>query len=302
MWRPSVSVVMCTYNGEQFISEQMNSILAQTYPVSEFLIFDDCSTDNTVAIIKGYLTKYPFIKFSQNPANLGYNHNFQQALLAARSEVIAIADQDDYWHPQKIERMIGAWNKEMPIIHCDSQRFEGQIPEKPHSKRLYTRFQGTDSRKLFFYNSISGHALMLQRRFLSLVLPLEKEIYYDWWMAFVASCNGGVDFINETLVYQRVHHSNVTISNTTTDKEKLIKGREDVRVHLKKFASAPNIKPEDKRLAELYYKRLSDMDSFFKRLLLYLLILQNRKTFFYQKRRVVGIFSHLKHAYYWAFW
>jgi glycosyltransferase involved in cell wall biosynthesis len=293
---------MCTYNGEQFISEQINSILAQTYPISEFLIFDDCSADNTVAIIEDYVIKYPFIKFTQNKTNLGYNHNFQQALLAASSEVIAVADQDDYWHPQKIERMIGAWNKERPIIHCDSQRFEGKIPDKPYSKRLYTSFQGTDSKKLFFYNSISGHALMLQRHFLSLVLPLEKEIYYDWWMAFVASCNGGVDFINETLVYQRVHHANVTVDNTATDKEKLIRGREDVRAHLKKFVSAPNITPEDKRLGELFYKRLSNLNSFFNRLLLYLLILRYRKTVFYRKVRVIGIFSHLKHAYYWAFW
>jgi hypothetical protein len=73
-------------------------------------------------------------------------------------------------------------------------------------------------------------------------------------------------------------------------------------LHLKKFVSAPKIKPKDKRLGELFYKRLTKLDSFFDRLLLYILILQYRNTVFYQKRRVVGIFSHVKHAYYWAFW
>jgi glycosyltransferase involved in cell wall biosynthesis len=301
MWRPSVSVVMCTYNGEQFIREQINSILAQTYPISEFLIFDDGSVDKTAAIIKSYVEAYPFIKFCQNKTNLGYNFNFQQALLAATSEVIAIADQDDYWHPQKIEKMIGAWDKSMPIIYCDSQRFEENIPAKFYSKRLNIRFKGDDSGKLFFFNSVSGHAMLLQRSFLSKVLPFEKDLYYDWWVAFVASFNGGVDFINETLVYQRVHESNVSIDNITNEKQKFLNYREVVKMHLKKFVTAPNLKAADKRLGELLYERLVNLNSFYNRLQFFLLILQYRKILFYYKRRVIGLFSHVKHAFFWAF-
>lgn len=53
----TVSVVMCTYNGEEFLREQMDSILAQTYPIMEIIVQDDCSTDNTVDIIKRYAVK-----------------------------------------------------------------------------------------------------------------------------------------------------------------------------------------------------------------------------------------------------
>lgn len=60
MDRKTVSVVMCTYNGEKYLREQINSILAQTYPLYELIIRDDCSTDNTVNILKEYEEKYSF--------------------------------------------------------------------------------------------------------------------------------------------------------------------------------------------------------------------------------------------------
>lgn len=301
MWQPSVSVVLCSYNGEQFICEQINSILAQTYPISEFLIFDDCSSDGTVALIQSYSISNPIIKLIRNPTNLGFTINFQQALAAAKSEVIAIADQDDYWHPEKIEKMIRVWNTDMPIIYCDSQRFTGTIPVKPRPKRLYNRFQGTDSRKLFFFNSVSGHALLLQRHFLNLVLPFEVGVFYDWWMAFVASCNGGVDFLNETLVYQRVHEANISIDTKKSKKEKFLAYRHEVRTHLNKFINAPNIKLKDKKLGEQFYKMLSSQASI-NRLRLFFLIYQYRYIVFYQKKRVFAFASHLKHAIYWAYW
>jgi glycosyltransferase involved in cell wall biosynthesis len=301
MWRPSVSVVMCTYNGEQFIKEQIDSILAQTYPIKEFLIFDDASSDDTVAIIEEYCKRHPVIKFKKNKSNLGYSFNFQQALLEANAEVIAIADQDDYWLPGKIERMLEAWNKDMPIIHCDSQRFNDHIPEKPHSKRLYTRFQGNDSKKLFFFNSVSGHAMLLQRNFLKMVLPFEKDIYYDWWVALVASCNGGVDYIDETLVYQRVHEDNVSIYEVKSERQALIDHREEVKTHLPKFLTAPNLKIVDKKLGERLYKSLINLNGFKRRLQLFFLIFQYRKIVFYRKKRIIGFFSYFKNAWLIAF-
>lgn len=94
----TVSIVMCTYNGEQFLREQLDSILAQTYPIHELIIQDDCSTDHTADIVREYARQYPFIRFHANISNLGFNRNFQDALSKAEGDYIAIADQDDIWY------------------------------------------------------------------------------------------------------------------------------------------------------------------------------------------------------------
>lgn len=143
--------------------------------------------------------------------------------------------------------------------------------------------------------------MQVQRSFLNVVLPLEKEFYYDWWIAFVASCNGGVDFIDETLVYQRVHETNASIDKVISEKQRFINHREEIKTHLKKFLTAPNINRSDKKLGELFYKRLANLNSFYNRLRLFLLIFQYREIVFYRKRRLVSLFSNLKHSWRWAF-
>src|SRR5688500_11866126 len=155
MWRPSVSVVMCTYNGEKFLREQINSILAQSYPVKELLIFDDQSTDGTVAIIQSYLIDNPFIKFYRNPKNLGYNANFEQALLKASCEVSAISDQDDLWHPQKLEKIIAAFQDAgVVLVHSAAASIKDNIISCRAAQHR-NHFQGSDPKPLFFTNQIS---------------------------------------------------------------------------------------------------------------------------------------------------
>lgn len=92
-----VSVVLCTYNGEKYIREQLESIVSQTYPIHELLIQDDCSTDATPLIIEEYKEKYPFIRFYRNKNNLGFNRNFWKAFEKVTGDYIAISDQDDIW-------------------------------------------------------------------------------------------------------------------------------------------------------------------------------------------------------------
>lgn len=62
MTSPTVAVVMCTYNGEKYLRQQLDSILAQTYPIQELIVQDDCSTDTTLAILQEYEAKVPFMK------------------------------------------------------------------------------------------------------------------------------------------------------------------------------------------------------------------------------------------------
>lgn len=99
----SISVVMCTYNGDKYLEQQIDSILCQTYPIHELIIQDDCSTDRTVTIIEAYQKRDPRVKLYINEAPLGFNYNFSSAFAKAEGEYIASSDQDDIWRPDKIE-------------------------------------------------------------------------------------------------------------------------------------------------------------------------------------------------------
>ena len=299
MWKPTVSVVMCTYNGAAYLEEQLDSILAQTYPVQELLIFDDGSTDATPTLMRKYCVKHSIITFHENTTNIGFNSNFEQALKAASCEVIAIADQDDYWHPEKIERMIGAWKEDTLLMYCDSYRFKGAIPTNVTPNPIYRRFEGTDARKLFLFNTISGHAMLLKKRLLDLSLPFRPGVIYDWWMGVVAACNGGVSYLPETLVYQRVHEKNVTISNdphASKVQERAIY-KKQVLQHLQYFSTAPNLQEPYKKFGVLFYKLWSDSFKYPFYWPLFLFLIKNGEILLWYKKRKVGFFSQVKHSY-----
>lgn len=101
-----VSIVMCTYNGEEFIKEQLDSLLKQTYPIHEIIIQDDASTDKTWEILRDYKLKNSIIRCYRNDKNIGVQKNFITAYLKTSGDYIAPCDQDDIWAPNKIEFLI----------------------------------------------------------------------------------------------------------------------------------------------------------------------------------------------------
>ncbi len=295
----SVSVVMCTYNGTAFVEEQLQSILQQTYPLTEILIFDDASTDKTVAVLQTIAASHSIIRLHFNKTNLGFTRNFEQAMLAATSDVIAIADQDDIWKNTKIEKMIAAWKPEVPLIYCDSVRFNGIVPTNIVTNRRYRRYEGMDARKLFMFNTVSGHALMLRRELLQLVIPFHEKVTYDWWMAVVASYNGGVQYIPEVLVYQRVHTNNASIVNQAQHTPQLLKKwfKQSVIDSCLLFATIPNMPVEHKNVALKLAKLFQESFNYSFYWPLFLFLMQYRKLLFHYKMRRIGLVSHLKHSY-----
>src|SRR6186997_149500 len=104
-----VSIAMCTCNGERFLAEQLDSILAQSRPPDEIVICDDASTDGTWALLTTFAPKAPCpVTLRRNDTRLGVIGNFSQAMTLATGDAIALADQDDVWHPMKLEKLEGA--------------------------------------------------------------------------------------------------------------------------------------------------------------------------------------------------
>lgn len=98
-----VTVVMCTYNGERYVEEQLRTILAQTLPPAEVVVSDDGSTDKALHIVESVAQTCDIpVRVHRNADRLGYAENFLQACGHVRTRYIAFSDQDDEWAPTKL--------------------------------------------------------------------------------------------------------------------------------------------------------------------------------------------------------
>jgi glycosyltransferase involved in cell wall biosynthesis len=206
---PLVSIVIGTYNGETFLEEQLSSVQAQTYPHLEIIAIDDGSTDGTVRILHDYAVKDPRIKVVVNERNLGFIRNFEKGCLLSSGKWIALCDQDDYWHPDKVAKMVQAIG-DQPMIYCDSALCDAAL--RPIGKKIsdivhYQAFD--DCRQLCVFSRMYGHATLITRELFDKASPFIMEMPHDGWLAFHATLYGGVGYLAEVLVNYRQHASNV---------------------------------------------------------------------------------------------
>jgi glycosyltransferase involved in cell wall biosynthesis len=290
---PLVSVIMGTYNGKDYLGEQLESLLAQTYPSLEFLICDDCSTDGTYSLLESYAAKDSRIKLFQNPVNLGFNLNFEKLCRLASGEFIAIADQDDIWELDKIQYMMdNGWQHAATVlIHSSSAVFKTGQPRDGKKEISKLPFSGNDVRKLFVYNNISGHNMIIRKSLLEQALPFPKKVYYDWWLAGVACCNGTITYVDNVLAHHRIHECNASRIDNNLKVFYLY-----VLETLPVLLTIPNMSMEAKRFGLhllLRFKRLAD-----KRydLPLHFFLMKNAKTVFSFKKKRFPYFSYLKHS------
>lgn len=194
----TVSIVMCTYNGEQYIREQLDSIVSQTYPIYELIIQDDKSTDSTISIIQEYVDRYTYIRLYQNDRNLGFNNNFKSAIMKAVGEFIAISDQDDIWFPEKIAKQIEVIG-EKDICFSSYYRGTEFTEQTPVISPLY------NMERLIFSNCIPGHSMLIRQSFIRLPHVWNEHICYDWWFLICAHLNNGIAKIDIPLNWHRTH-------------------------------------------------------------------------------------------------
>jgi glycosyltransferase involved in cell wall biosynthesis len=293
-----VSIVMCTYNGEPFVARQLQTICGQTYTNLEIIVVDDCSTDNTWQQINEFARRDSRIKAYRNTVNLGIAKNFERACNLASADFIAFSDQDDLWHPEKIERLMQFWPDDVQLVYCDSQRFHGNIDHLSGvPRRGYRRFEGQDIRKLAIFNTISGHSLILKKELLEKIFPTADTVYYDWKAAIVAACSGGVAYLPETLTFQRVHNHNASVDSELdiSSTENIARFRSMVANHSKEFEKVSGLSSTDAAFLHKLGKLMEETASntvFSWRLFLFLF--SNQKWLFWQKKKKTAFFSRLK--------
>jgi glycosyltransferase involved in cell wall biosynthesis len=114
---PTVSVLMATYNGAQHLRAQLESIRQQTHAPHELWVADDGSTDDTRQIVAEFAERVSFpVRLRLNTQSQGYSENFLSATLLCEGDFIAFCDQNDEWHPEKLERCIGALEREDALL------------------------------------------------------------------------------------------------------------------------------------------------------------------------------------------
>lgn len=201
----TVSVVMCTYNGKQFLREQIDSILAQDYPLHEIIVQDDRSTDDTWDILQTYAKAHPgLFKLFRNDEQLGFNRNFHTALLRATGEYVAISDQDDIWFPQKISKQVAAiGNADL----CFSDYYTDLHYTLPLHNYVSPR---TDFEHMLFYDCTPGHSMLLRTDFVKGIKLWNYDIYYDWWLSMHAQIGHGLVKVDEALNWHRHYDGSAT--------------------------------------------------------------------------------------------
>jgi len=208
MTNPLVSIAMATYNGEKYLKEQLDSIYTQSYKNIEVIVTDDCSTDKTVEILEQYSSSHG-LKYCINQENLGFVKNFEKALTLCEGEYIALADQDDVWQTNKIQRLYESIGDAL-LIHSDASLIDGE------GKMIGDSYAKTSNKILrknimgyFFNNDATGCTMMFPRKVLSFVLPFPQDVIsHDWWIAIQAKKREVIQYIPEPLIAYRQHLSN----------------------------------------------------------------------------------------------
>jgi glycosyltransferase involved in cell wall biosynthesis len=286
MHTPLISIALCTYNGENYIIEQLDSLVNQDYPNLELIIVDDCSSDNTLEILTSYAAKFPFILIYQNESNLGYVKNFEKAISLCNGEYIALADQDDLWSLNKISILYKNINDHILIYHDSA--FVNEHGESMGKKMsdIINLYKGHDFKPFLFGNCISGHAMLFKRALIPYIMPFNKSYFHDHWIAFVATNHGSIGLVEECLVNYRQHDDASTdiLSKKAQKKEEPFS--EDKKLinwigHCKKHSNAKNYKFITSLHQLMLGKAMSDKFNY--RLAFFLMKDMNNLLYIYKK-------------------
>ncbi len=202
------SVVMATYNGELYVSEQIESVLKNMKENDELIISDDGSSDNTKTIVRSYMSCNKNIKLIEGPKG-GVTRNFENALKHVQGEVIFLCDQDDIWATNKIETVLSAMQGDITLVMHDAVVIQGE-------KVIYPSFMQHRGSKLglvnnLIKNSYIGCCMAFKRELLDYILPFpEKICMHDQWIGLISERYGRSKCLSDKLIQYRRHENNAS--------------------------------------------------------------------------------------------
>ncbi len=265
----NIQILLATYNGCQFVEEQLESIYRQKLPdeaTMSLLVSDDNSTDNTLSLIEPFFQKglngtciVKLNKKNNFESLTGACGNFSFALSQCSSEYIMFCDQDDYWLENKISLTLkkmkeseDAYGKDTPIlIFTDLSVVDENLKIIAPSFFSYQSMRAEWSDKLsqlMIQNVAPGCTMMANRALLNIALPIpEQAVMHDWWLMLVANAFGKVAYVNEPTILYRQHGNNQV-------------GAQNLKFNrlIKSFESGCKNLISTSRQADVFYQRYKD--------------------------------------------
>ncbi len=217
------AVVLCTYNGERFLPQQLDSLRRQTRQPECYVLSDDASDDASFALLQDFAADRMAagcrVILHRNVENLGYVRHFSAALQRAEADVLFPCDQDDVWHPEKIARMLPHFvaRPALWVLHADARLVDAA--GMPLGRQLFAELEvaraelaamhgGDAFHVLLRRNIVTGAVMALRRDLLARALPVGDGWAHDEWLAMLACLHGEVDTLEEILIDYRQHDSN----------------------------------------------------------------------------------------------
>lgn len=235
IFNSDVTILMATYNGEKYISEQIESIINQTFSNWELLVRDDGSTDSTIKILEKFENKDSRIRIIRDEVgNLGQCLNFNELMKNAKlNSYVMFSDQDDVWLPTKIEESMkeikkveSIYGTEAPIVvytNYNTVNSKLEYINTAYGKRDLNEYDPIANR-LLIQNWLMGCTMIINNKLLkySLEVPIEAD-NHDNWIALIASMTGHIHYLNKITMLHRWHSNNVTTNDETTNIKNRIK-------------------------------------------------------------------------------
>jgi glycosyltransferase involved in cell wall biosynthesis len=262
----TISVALCSFNGERFIGQQLESIASQSVEPFEVVICDDGSTDGTLEIVAAHIKRRSLpIRLFVNQRRLGTTANFGRAIAECRGETIVLCDQDDVWLPDRLSVVTLALNgrPDVDLVFTDAQLVDEHMKPLP-----YTLWQaiGLGQQELEALAGDQGAELLLRKNFATgatlafrstmrpLILPIPQVWIHDWWLAVNAALYSRIAAIQQTTIMYRQHGGNqIGLARVRGKTRPSFAGRDDkwlVRMHSQSEALVSHLtraEPADRR-------------------------------------------------------
>jgi len=205
---PKLSILLPTYNGERFLPEQLDSILAQTDPDLELLAIDDGSGDATLDVLRRFAVQDDRIHVIPSEGNSGQNARLIELLGHARGEFIAVADQDDRWAADRNEKLFDALGARTMAFGRSELTDATGTPRGMSLLDTFDIHPRPDDRLLAFIQPLfSAHAMILRRNAVSHE-AFFNTLPFDWLIALEALLIDGFAYCDEAVVFHRQHADN----------------------------------------------------------------------------------------------
>ena len=218
-----VSVALCTFRGEPYLAAQLDSILAQTRLPQELIVFDDDSPDGTWALLETFAPRVRAagieLIMHRNARNVGYIANFEQALRATTGEVVFLCDQDDLWHPTKVEWFAAEFERhpDLLMLHSDARLVDGQGESldcrlfealEVTREELAAVHTGDMFEVLVRRNIVTGATMAVRRNVFAGDFTVPEGWIHDEWLAMLAASKGRTDCLEVVSIDYRQHDNN----------------------------------------------------------------------------------------------